>query len=336
MKNFSVIFGVFFSLILLFTCFVHHDELVVLTRDYLGQTPPGNTPEVFAEGIIAHGFHEHHLTISPDGNEMFYASSSGDHKHYVIISIKKENEVWLSPEIAPFSGKHTDMGPRFSPDGKKLFFCSCRPLNGGLEENETQDIWVVEKQWEGWSEPKNLGSSINTEHDEVFPSISSDRTMYFQYFEKEKGSESDIYFSRFEEGRYQKPEKLEYGISSEYYDASPFVPPDESYILFQSIRPDGYGGTNLYISFKNENGTWCNPINLGKKVNSIGNIISPMISPDGKYLFFATNGPEDPSIYKGKSYAQLMNLFKSYRNGYGTHYWVEAEFLKTLKPIEFN
>lgn len=332
MNNSGVIIGVFVSLTLLFTGCVQHDELVVLKGDYLGQNPPGDTPEVFAEGIIAHGFHEHNLTISPDGNEMFYASSSGDHKYYVIISIKKENEKWLSPEIAPFSGKYTDMGPRFSPDGEKLFFCSCRPLAGELEENETQDIWVVEKQEEGWSEPKNLGSSINTEHDEVFPSISSDGTMYFQYFEKKKGSESDIYFSRFEDGKYQTPEKLEYGISSEHYDASPFISPDEMYILFQSIRPDGYGGTNLYISFKNDNGTWSNPINLGKNINSIGNIIAPMISPDGKYLFFATNGPEDPSVYKGKSYAELMNLFKSYRNGYGTLYWVDAGIIEDLKP----
>jgi Tol biopolymer transport system component len=307
-------------------------EFPVFEGDYLGQNPPGDTPEVFAESIIAHGFHEHNLTISPDGNEMFYACSSGDHKHYVIIYVKKENEKWLNPEIAPFSGKYTDMGPRFSPDGKKLFFCSCRPLTGGLKENETQDIWVVEKQEEGWSEPKNLGSPINTEHDEVYPSISADGTVYFQYFENKKGSESDIYFSRFEDGRHLTPEKLEYGISTEHYDASPFVPPDETYILFQSIRPDGYGGTDIYISFKNSDGTWSKPINAGKTVNSIGNITSPMVSPDGKYLFFATKGLDDPSIFKGKSYSELMDLFKSYRNGYGTLYWVEAKFLKTLKP----
>jgi Tol biopolymer transport system component len=306
-------------------------EFQGLRGKYLGQKPPGETPEVFAEGIISHGFHEHHLTISPDGDEMFYVSSSGDHMHYVIIQIKKENDVWLSPEIAPLSGNYNDMGPRFSSDGKKLYFCSDRPLTEGLEENETQDIWVAEKYGEVWSEPKNLGGPINTEHNETFPSLSSNGTMYFQYFKKKKGSESDIYFSRFENGAYQEPEKLEYGISSEHYDASPFVSPDESYLLFQSIRPDGYGGTNLYISFKNENGTWSNPTNLGETINSKGNIIAPMISPDGKYLFFATNGPEDASIYKGKSYIELINLFKSYRNGYGTHYWVEASFLNGLK-----
>ena len=201
-----------------------------------------------------------------------------------------------------------------------------------MEENETQDIWVVAKQGEAWSLPENLGSPINTEHNEVFPSVSSDGTLYFQYFEKDKGSESDIYLSRFENGEYQTPEKLQYGISSEGYDASPFVPPDESYILFQSIRPDGYGGTNIYVSFKNDDGTWGEPINVGETVNSIGNVIAPMISLDGKYLFFATNGPEDPSTYKGKSYAELMNLFKSYRNGYGTHYWVASKFLEELRP----
>lgn len=332
MNNFAIFAGVLISCVFLITCCAPEDNLLVLEGDYLGQKAPGDTPEVFAEGIISHGFHEHHLTISPDGNEMFYASSSGDHKYYVIIHVKKENNVWLSPEIASFSGEYNDMGPRFSTDGKKLFFCSYRPLNERSEENETQDIWFVVKLGEVWSEPKNLGRPINTEHNETFPSQSSNGTLYFQYFEKKKGSESDIYFSRFENGAYQVPEKLEYGISSEHYDASPFVPPDETYILFQSIRPDGYGGTNLYISFKNENGTWSDPINLGETINSIGNIIAPMISPDGKYLFFATNGPEDASVYQGKPYTDLINLFKSYRNGYGTHYWVEAKIIEHLKP----
>ncbi|UCE07569.1 MAG: PD40 domain-containing protein, partial [bacterium] len=120
------------------------DTFPVLKGPYLGQKPPGIMPEVFAPGIISHGFHEHNLTISPDGDEMFFTTSSGDHKHYAIIYVQRKNNIWAKPEIASFSGNHSDMGPRFSSDGKKVYFCSKRPVPGSMEENSNYDLWVID------------------------------------------------------------------------------------------------------------------------------------------------------------------------------------------------
>ncbi len=53
---------------LLFSVCAQYDDSNEITGPYLGQKPPGETPETFAPGLISHGYHEHCLTISPDGN----------------------------------------------------------------------------------------------------------------------------------------------------------------------------------------------------------------------------------------------------------------------------
>jgi Tol biopolymer transport system component len=322
----------FFIAIAVFLNCAGQNDFPVLSGDYLGQNPPGMTPEIFAPGIISHGFHEHNLTISPDGDEILFSCSSRDHSYYAIIQVKRNNNVWSSPEIAPFSGNYSDMGPRFSPDGKKLYFSSRRPRDGEVEIRKDFDIWFVEKRGETWSEPVNLGRPVNTDYNEYSPSFSTNGNIYFHYWE-EKGSESDICYSVFENGGYQEPVKLEYGISTEHYDGGPFIAPDESYILFQAIRPESFlGNTNIYISFRNSDNTWSNPANIGKTINSSGYPIQPMISPDGKYLFFSTNTIRNSFSYSGKSYLDLIDLYKSHLNGYGTIYWVDAKIIENLKP----
>jgi len=73
---------------------------------------------------------------------------------------------------------------------------------------------------------------------------------------------------------------------------------NEDYIIFNSNRPGGYGGLDLYISFANGSGGWTTPQNLGPNINSSGNDDSPYLSPDYKYLFFArTNSAGEEDIY---------------------------------------
>lgn len=308
-------------------------DIPELKGPYLGQKPPGRSPEVFAPGVVSHGFHEHGLTISPAGDEMFYATSSSDHAYYAIVRVVSERGLWADPEIAPFSGAFTDMGPRFSPDGRKLFFCSNRPSPGAAGEKGDYDLWVVERDGGAWSEPMPLGPPVNTDKNEAFPSIAADGALYYQAW-GESGGESDIYCSRYVDGAYQRPGKVGSGISTEGYEGGPFVAPDESYLLFQAVRPDSsHGNTNIYVSFRLEDGTWGPPRNLGDEVNASGYPISPMVSPDGKYLFFATNAIREAFSYPGRSYAELIRSYRSHRNGYGTIWWMDARILDRFGGI---
>jgi hypothetical protein len=62
------------------------------------------------------------------------------------------------------------------------------------------------------------------------------------------------------------------------------------------------------------------------------NELEPCLSPDGKYLFLTSFRKHDPSVFKEKSYDELMELFKNPQNGYGTLYWVDAKIIEEVKP----
>ena len=76
----------------------------------------------------------------------------------------------------------------------------------------------------------------------------------------------------------------------------PFIAPDQSWLIFASERPGGYGAADLYVSFRRPDGTWGEPKNLGPSVNTAGSEYTPMLSPDGRYLFF-TRGRFGDDIY---------------------------------------
>ncbi len=255
------------------------DKFPVLKGTYVGQKPPGARPEIFAEGIISLGLHEFGFVISPNGNEAFYTRTS---KNHIIMHLKRKNDRWTAPEIAPFSGRYKDNCPRFSIDGKKVYFTSKRPLRDGNDFN----IWMVERIGDTWSQSVDIGRLVNSKYNECNPSISANGNLYFQYFES-SGLKSDLYYSIYKNEKYEKPVKLPDGINTEYNDAGPFIAPDERYLLFQSNRPGGKGYMDLYISYKEKDGSWRTPKNLGDKVNTLLSESNPYITPDQKYLFYS-------------------------------------------------
>lgn len=72
---------------------------------------------------------------------------------------------------------------------------------------------------------------------------------------------------------------------------------DESYLIFCSTKPGGYGRDDFYISFRNEKGSWSKPVNMGEKINSPGSDNRPYITPDGKFFFFTSMKRGNRDIY---------------------------------------
>ena len=145
-----------------------------------------------------------------------------------------------------------------------------------------------------------------------------------------------IYCSKFNEGKYHPRVKIKIDIKSDVNIGSPFIAPDESYLLFQGNIPGGFGGNDIYISFLNKNGFWKAPINLGAGINSKSSEIGPRVSFDGKYLFFDSNKGYDEEMLKGKSYREFLNYLKSPENGYGTLYWVNMTIINKLRRENTN
>jgi len=82
---------------------------------------------------------------------------------------------------------------------------------------------------------------------------------------------------------------MDESINTKDYEADVFVAPDEPYIIFCSIRKEGYGQGDLYISFKDDDGKWTKAKNMGEIINTEGHELCPFVTKDGKYFFYTSN-----------------------------------------------
>lgn len=240
----------------------------VLQGTYLGQVPPGKELKRFAPGIVS-AWHSS-ISTSPDGKELYWGSGVD----FMVSRIEKGK--WTKPEVVSFSGKGTtelyDDVPFVTPDNKRLYFTSQRPLDSGSNK---ENIWYVERTDSGWGEPKPVTPEVNafTLHWQV--SVSNSGTLYFSGGSSSTGR--GIFYSRIVNGEHIKPEKV--NLPDEGGGTCPFISPDETYLTFARVVE---GRPIPYISFKSENGEWMEPINLEKY---LGNSNCMVVTPDRKYLF---------------------------------------------------
>ena len=248
------------------------------------------------------------------------------------------NDEWTEPQIAPFARnlKYMTIEPCMSPDGKRLFFASNHPDSTGKDNNS--DICYVERNGSGWGLSKKLGPNINTEAPEFFPSLTKDGTLYFTR-DDHKTRISYIYRSQLEDGTYTKPELLPEQVNAGRSRYNAFIAPDESFIIIPIFgMPDSYGATDYYISFRNPDDQWSEPINLGSKINSKSRWeYSASLSPDGKYLFFMSNRVDTALVTHRDivTMNDLRQLAEKSENGNPDIYWIDASFIIKLRPPDF-
>jgi len=307
------------------------EKFPVLRGDYLGQTPPGTEPEIFARSIISDPMQNRDVAISPDGNEMYFGLASAG--IFTIIRSERVDGRWSRPEVAPFATDPNinDFEPCISPDGELFLFLSTRPPAGQEPKGgwTYQNIWAMDRREGGWSEPYDLGAPINTEAAEFFPSLTNDGTLYFT---RGEGQEYHVYRSRPTDGGYSEPVRLGPGVNAGSAQYNAFIAADESYLIYLvTDREENIGIADYYISFRNEDDTWKGPINMGDKINRPGaRGTSPYVTRDGRYFFFSSTRPLGEGVTL--TYDLIRNLYYEPQNGSGDIYWVDASFIEELRP----
>lgn len=271
------------------------------------------------------------MTMSDDGQLMMYSFHTNKYEKRVIVELRKQGDKWSEPVVASFSGKHKDIEPMFLPGGGLLFFSSDRPIDQNDQPGD-YNIWYVERLDNGeWNDPIPMGPKINTAKDEFYPSLTRDGSLYFTAARDDSKGTEDIYYSRFLNGKYLDPVSLDTAVNSKTYEFNAFVDPKDQYIIFTSYkRPDGFGGGDLYISFKT-NGKWQPAKNLGSAINSPALEYCPYVSPDGKTLYFTSNRG---AKYSGMttSVDQIKTIMDGPYNGFDNIFYVDfKEVLKRIK-----
>ena len=253
----------------------HGNETAIV---YFGEEEPGFIPQLFAPQLFTRPDHFLHgfPSFSPDGKEVFWPVIPLN-----ILTMKNENGTWSEPAVAPFTEGNMQ-APSFSPDGGRLYFQLSSPAGHG-----DLDIWYVEKSGSGWSAKKNPGSPPNSEQMESQPSLTKKGTIYYTGFSQNAAWNRGIYKCVCDGNRYNTPTLLPEPVNTEYIDYTPFISPDETFLLFASTRPlTDENNMRIYVSFRHPDDTWTEPVNLNDIMDFDRPSRFPCMTPDGRFIVF--------------------------------------------------
>jgi len=249
--------------------------------------PPVDTSLIFLPNIVSTTNLEHSSpSINIDNNLICWSiwerpKPENPKQKIKLFNYKSDSVPWT----IEFSEKYSDGGPIWINENKILFY-SKRPIDKNKPDELINDLWVSDRLNEYWSEPFCLNFSEYTKF-AVSPAMTNSGTIYFVGYTDSVENNMGIYFSKLGNSGYEKPRLLPPTINSKYFDWTPYIADDESYLIFSSNRPgsnDKYG--DLYISFKDKNDNWTEPISLGDKINTDKQERFPSVSNDLGILFF--------------------------------------------------
>ena len=267
-----------------------HGQQVLRGTDkgYQGQNPPGLVPVPFAPGVLSTKGWELPAEFTP-GLQEFYLTASHDAPYGPsVIVFRQEGRVWTRHE----------------------FYAT---LSGGVDVLYSKSNYI-ERTDQGWSEMKSLGPMFDREDWGIMRlSASSNGT----YVLDDWKNDDVLRISRIVDGEREEPRLLGPEINTGKWTAHPYIAPDESYLIWDSERPEGYGDSDLYISFRESDGTWGPAINMGDQINTPAQENAAMVTTDGQYLFFGRS--EEKYRADGSTY------------WVGGKYWVDARVIELLR-----
>ena len=250
--------------------------------------------------------------ISPD-NELIFFTRKGkaDEPGWVVKDVVEAftmskranvNSPFDSGEAlrAPFNTPAYDNygGVSLSLDNKEMFICACEEVD--YQAHANCDIYrtTFERSGEGgndfiWTPLENLGPAVNTTDGwEAQPTLSPDgNTLYFATWRG--GSQlTDIYYStRQDDGSWSRAQPVPGPINSEGHDKAPFIHQDSETMYFVSdcsVSRQGAGGSDIFYSRMNEDGSWAAPTNIGYPINTEGNEVGLVVSTDGHLAYYTS------------------------------------------------
>jgi len=264
------------------------DDFPVLKGPYMGQTPPGMTAEPFAQGVISREGWELEGVFAPGMKEFYFTTAGGKYSSPTVIGFRQQDNVWKK-----YIEFERDGEVVFSPDGNRMHMAE------GYRD----------RTGDGWSERRSLGPMFDREDWGIMRLSASAKGTYV--FDDYKSNDV-IRISTLEDGERQEPTPMSAVVNTGERTAHPFIAPDESYLIWDSDREGGYGASDLYISFRQADGSWGPATNMGDEVNSDRWDAFASVTPDGKYILFNRALDDD------------------YENV--DIYWVDAKIIENLRP----
>lgn len=182
--------------------------------------------------------------------------------------------------------KYPEYFPSLTIDGKQLVFT--RQVNFVNE-----DFFGTEKKPDGsWGKASELPGDVNTERNEGAQNISQDgKVLVFTSCDAPDGfGGCDLYYSLLTKQGWSSPLNMGKVINSEFWESQPSIAPDKRALYFAAREPEGFGGSDIYVSYIMPDGKWGPAMNMGPTINTAGDETSPFIHADNQTLYFASSG----------------------------------------------
>jgi carboxypeptidase family protein/WD40 repeat protein len=207
------------------------------------------------------------------------------------------------------NSKYEDKGPAITADGKKLFFNSRRPEDKDSPVDVEGDGKYFERiyftNWDSanqqWIDADEIPGNINQKNSHVAcTGISSDGHQIFLYKNDMTNPEArggDIFVSKVLNNKWKTPETMGKPINTSYWEGGACISPDGNTLFFTSERKGGFGNSDIWVSKRKSKTEWDVPVNIGGEINTAYDEAGLFLAPDGKTLFFCSNGPGSMGSY---------------------------------------
>lgn len=298
----------------------HFHESTSYYLQAIKRAPNYKPRSYYALGIIAQKSKKYDLAIQrieqylafPDIRPRYKQRAQKRLQNLQFIAEATQHPVPFTPKnLGPnINTKSPEYLPSFTAD-EQFFIFTRRVYN--------QEDFYISQKVNGEFQKATPMTAINTDKNEGAQCISSDGRFLAMTLcgrDRTQFGSCDIYFSRKENGAWTNIQNIGGQINSKYWDAQPSLSANGDALYFASERPGGLGKRDIWVSYKKENGQWGKPQNLGDAINTPGADQAPFIHPDGKTIYFMSDG--HPGMGQG-------DLFMSKKQPDGT--WSKAKNL---------
>jgi Tol biopolymer transport system component len=238
--------------------------------------------EVFGPGTISTGEYESHPAFSRDGELLFVRSDSNFSK-WSIWESRRTRAGWSRPVPAPFAEGDIAADPYFAPDGRHVYFISARTGPGKTQHD--LNIWMVERRASGWGAPERLPAPVNSPGAQWFPRVQKDGSLYFGSDRPGGLGHTDIYRA-WRTARAWQVANIGAPVNGAGDEYEFEVSPTGDFAILMADRDPKTGG-DLYL-VRRKGAGWSTPHRLGPEINTSKLEVGPLISSDGKQLYFSS------------------------------------------------
>lgn len=294
------------------------EALSYLQKAYESGTQNSEVAYYYAEALMRHEQFEAAATIAEQAS-----SKTQDARLRKQLELRKQGallalqsyqqpqEVYIENAGKPINSKDSELMPVMSTDDGRLLYT--RKKYQAKSRQTEESIWMAIKEQYLWtqSQPLRLPGIMGNA---ATVSLSPDGQYLFLYM-YDPQRRGELYVSQFDGNSFTQPQALPEPINSAYEESGLSISADGSWLIFASDRPEGYGGKDLYICYKQADGSWGNVQNLGPDINTPFDEDAPFLHPDGRTLYFSSNG--HPGLggmdifraeHSGNTWARVQNM----------------------------